>query len=196
MKERDLLMKKLKLMAAGGMPLLLSAVLSAPALAEIPANSQKSCADFVQKFYNWYAPPHSQNEPFNGEKSTDDALKLKRQFFSNDLYRELKIDSDAASKSPGEIVGLDFDPFLNAQDVAARYVTGKVIPRKNSYRVEVYGYWNGKKNVEPDVVPELEYRNARWVFVNFYYLRKGQNDNLRNVLKALRKERESAPANK
>ena len=35
----------------------------------------------------------------------------------------------AYKKSPEEIVGLDFDPFLNAQDIAERYLVGKIIPK-------------------------------------------------------------------
>jgi hypothetical protein len=45
-------------------------------------------------------------------------IVLKSKYaFSPELASKLKEDLAAQEKSPGEIVGLDFDPFLNAQDV-------------------------------------------------------------------------------
>jgi hypothetical protein len=57
----------------------------------------------------------------------------------------LKEDLAASKKSPGEIVGLDFDPFLNAQDIAERYLVGKITPKGDHYWVEVFGVWGGRK---------------------------------------------------
>jgi hypothetical protein len=58
--------------------------------------------------------------------------------------------------------------------------------------VEVFGFWNGKKNAKPDVVPELVFEKGRWIFVNFHYDSSGfpENENLVSVLQALKKSRE------
>jgi hypothetical protein len=44
------------------------------------------------------------------------AIKTKSSVFSPQLALALKEDSAAQAKAEGEIVGLDFDPFLNSQD--------------------------------------------------------------------------------
>jgi hypothetical protein len=107
----------------------------------------------------------------------------------------MKQDADAQAKNPGEIVGIDFDPFLNGQDFAQKYVVGKVTHKGDRYRVEVFGIWNGKKDEIPSVVPELMYSNGQWRFMNFYYHRdpkKPSEDDLLSVLRALREERKRA----
>ena len=97
----------------------------------------------------------------------------------------------AASRHPGEIVGLDFDPVLAAQDIGERYEAGSPYRSGSGYRVPVYGVWNGKRNKRPDVVPELARVRGKWMFVNFHYANeKGvlESDLLR-VLKELREQR-------
>ncbi len=171
---------------------LITLTMSLDANAATPQDQEKSCAKFVQDFYSWYAATMNRSAK-EGPKSNADGEIQKRenQEFSPELLRDLKIDSEAAAKVPEEIVGLDFDPVLNAQDVAQRYVVGKINKKNSSLWVEVYGYWNGKKGARPDVVPELALNNGKWTFVNFHYSQKaGQNDDLLSVLKALRKERQ------
>jgi hypothetical protein len=156
-------------------------------------NSQlRSCRKFVQNFYNWYIEPSVQERKHleSTAKHEDRDIDQMRSYLSPELYRVLKIDYDAQAKVPGEIVGLDFDPVLNAQDVADRYVTGKITPGKKSWRVEVYGFWNGEKSKKPDVVPELVPFKGKWRFVNFHYLRDKQRDDLIGVLKYLREDRQ------
>lgn len=95
-------------------PILLCALLSVadPGLAAAPATAPGDAAQagaFVQSFYDWYV---------KAEIDSDAALKKKPAYFSPELTKALKADAVAAAKSPGDIVGLDFDPFLNAQDVS------------------------------------------------------------------------------
>jgi hypothetical protein len=153
------------------------------------SNTQESCRKFVQEFYTWYVRFSSK------EGGSSEALKQRPRSFDPELLRRMKQDADAQAKQPGEIVGLDFDPFLNAQDIAPRYVVGKVTRKGDRYRVEVYGIWNGKKDEIPSVVPELMYSNGHWRFMNFYYRRdtkKPREDDLLSVLKELRKDRKKA----
>lgn len=65
--------------------------------------------------------------------------------FSPELFHALCEDSETSKKAKGEIVGLDFDPFLNSQDPHARYEVGNVVPAGDSYRVEVLGVSAGRK---------------------------------------------------
>jgi len=155
-----------------------------------PVNTETSAKSFVQSFYTWYLS----KGPRGKEKSSDDALKLKRSAFDTELYRQLKEDSDASAKNPGEIVGLDFDPFENSQDPCSRYVAGKVTAKGDAYLVEVFGICEGKKNKTPDVTPEVSFKDGKWVFVNFHYGNDGKEDDLLNILRQLRDDRAKKPA--
>lgn len=157
------------------------------------ASPPEDCSQFVQRFYDWYLARENALTKENSQKSADDvALSEKESVFSSELVRALREDSAASKKSPGEVVGLDFDPFLNAQDVPERYMVGKARRKSDHWLVEVFGLWNGKKNSTPDVVPELVLKNGQWVFVNFHYpdSKIPINENLVSVLKELKKERD------
>ena len=150
-----------------------------------PSRAAESCRKFVQKFYSWYA---ARSMKAGGE---DLILAKKRASFSLELVRRLDEDRLAAKRSPGEIVGLDFDPVLNAQDVAQRYITGKVTTKGDRFKVEVFGVWGGKEGESPDVVAELMRNGQRWKFVNFYYPSRDKTpkDDLLHVLASLRSDR-------
>ncbi len=155
------------------------------------AEAQAACRNFVQGFYNWYVQK-TQKAEADQEGGFNLALKYKKEAFSDELFRRLKEDAEASAKNSDEIVGLDFDPFLNAQDIGERYVVGKVTPKGDRYRVEVYGIWSGKKNAKADVIPEVMLKDGRWIFVNFIY-GDGEDENLLSVLKTLREERQKKP---
>lgn len=151
----------------------------------------ESVRSFVNEFYQWYVPKTL--EPHSGP-AWDFALKYRSRVFSSELFRALKEDSDAQGKASGEIVGLDFDPFLNTQDPCGRYEVGGVVPEEQDYRVEVFGICSGTKKAEPDVLAQVELRGGHWVFTNFLYpnLEKEypHSANLLATLKALQRERE------
>jgi hypothetical protein len=163
--------------------------------AQGPGATPTSVHDFVQQFYAWYVPKAlgKRNEP-----AWDLVLKDKGAWFDPELSRALKEDSDAQAKVKDDIVGLDFDPFLNSQDPCKRYELGKISPKGTGYWVEVFGICSGKANAMPDVICEVEQRNGQWQFVNFYYpnaMKEYPNGaNLLAMLKLLREERrKSAP---
>ena len=166
--------------------------------AQTPTISSQSedCGHFVQQFYNWYLATENGLVKRNGLGSFLSALELtlreKRSSFSPELAKGLEEDLAASKKSPAEIVGLDFDPFLNAQDIDERYVVGKITPKGDHYWVEVFGVWNGQKNSNPDVVPELAFENGYWIFTNFHYGKTGipVNENLISILEVLKKDRQ------
>jgi hypothetical protein len=100
----------------------------------------------------------------------------------------------AAAKNSDEIVGLDFDPFLNTQDPCNRYEVGKAIAKGNSYWVEVYGICSGKRSAKPDVWPEVVRVNGHWRFANFHYEHQAgeypDSADLLGILKTLRQDRQ------
>jgi hypothetical protein len=183
-------MRKLFIHAANILLLFVLVVLAAPqppADAAKAAPTEQSCHEFVQEFYNWYLA---------GFRKQTDGITIQTVFkergssFTPTLRQQLEIDAKAAAANPGEVVGLDFDPFLNAQDTPERCIFGKVTPKANNYSVEVFEVFSGKKSQKPDVVPELEFKNGQWVFTNFVYPRdKGKSDDLLNVLKNLAADR-------
>jgi hypothetical protein len=74
----------------------------------------ESVRGFVQGFYDWYVPKALDHKIF---RAWDLALKTKSSVFSPELAQALREDSAAQDKAEkGELVGLDFDPFLNSQD--------------------------------------------------------------------------------
>lgn len=125
-----------------------------------------SARDFAQQFYRWYVPVALGH---HHEPSANIALRDKKTDFGPELAQALQRDFDAQAKVKDDIVGLDFDPFLNTQDSCPRFELGKVTQVKTGYRVEVFGICAGKKSTVADVAPELTWVNGHWEFVNFYY---------------------------
>jgi len=152
----------------------------------------QDCGHFVQQFYDWYVAKEKALVKRNSlESALEVTLREKRSSFSPELVKGLKEDLAASKKSREEIVGLDFDPFLNAQDIAERYLVGQITPKGDHYLVEVFGVWGGQKKSNPDVVPELAFENGQWIFTNFHYGKTDipVNENLLSVLQILKKDR-------
>ena len=160
-------------------------VLAAPNCAGAEGEAA-SAQSFVQGFYDWYVKQSQQDNNLSGVEL---ALRDKPGLFSAALTHALREDLAASAKSPDEVVGLDFDPFLNAQDVCAPYKTGKVTKQGDTYDVEVSGSCPDSGSHQPDVIAEVKPRNGRWMFVDFIY---PGNGDLLKVLKSLKEERESA----
>lgn len=158
--------------------------------AQKPASEEKLCQQFVQSFYDWYVKIARQE---NSGSPDEIAVKQKSANFSAELKRRLKEDSDASAKSTDGIVGLDFDPFLNAQDIGEKYTVGKVTKKGARYFAEVNVTWNGKRKSKPDVTPELSNKGGTWVFENFHYEKTNipENENLLSILAVLKKDREN-----
>ena len=173
-------------------PLLLAAFLCGPQVhvaSKVQTKTQPSAAvkDFAQGFYSWYVPEALKTEE---APAWNVALKYKRDVFSATLFQALKEDSDAQAKASGEIVGLDFDPFLNTQDPCDGYVVGTVTSQGAGYRIDVYGVCSGKRDERPDVVAEVARQGGSWVFTNFLY--PAIHTDLLGTLKTLREERQKA----
>jgi hypothetical protein len=97
------------------------------------------------------------------------ALKYRRYVFSRHLFLLLSEDSEAQRKAGKDIVGLDFDPFLDTQDPGERYVVRRITTKEDKCWADVHGVWSEEESATPSVTPELMLQNSRWVFVNFRY---------------------------
>jgi hypothetical protein len=144
---------------------------------------QKRAAAFAQKFYDWYVPVLL--KPGKGDAS-DVAIAKRGALFDPALLKALKEDAEAQAKTPDDIVGLDFDPFVNAQDPDDKYGVGRVTESDGLYLVEVYGSRKGKREAKPSVTVELKPVKDSFVFTNFRY---GSDGDLVTVLKQLADDR-------
>lgn len=164
---------------------LLSIFLLAPSAM---AQSAQSCKKFVQSFYTWYIPQMTQNVPI---PCNERILKEKASYFSPTLLAMLREDQRESAKVTDEIVGLDFDPYINGQETPKRYLAGKASRRGKGYLVEVFDVSEGKKGKDPAVIPELVFSKGKWVFTNFHYYKTSfaANENLISILKIQKEAR-------
>ena len=140
--------------------------------------------EFVQSFYDWYVPTALVDNP---TPAWIRAIREKKTVFSPQLASALEEDFSAQNKSLGDIVGLDFDPFLYTQDPGERYVVGSIAESSHGYLVEIHQVKAGKKSEPADVVVELSGDAGHWCLVNFHY---AQGKDLLTILKSLRRTRE------
>ncbi len=143
---------------------------------------QESCRSFVQDFYDWYVPKSLETRP----QPLQLALKHKRSAFSAELVREIEI-SEAKDRSEGE-AWLDFDPVLNSQDPADRYVVRTIRLQGKHYWAEIHPVVSGKESEKPAVVAELKFSNGRWFFMDFHYPNSNNPDS-ESLLRILRRLR-------
>ncbi|MEP6673250.1 MAG: DUF3828 domain-containing protein [Chthoniobacter sp.] len=166
----------------------LKPIIAALALFAFSAGAQTLRAEdsprqFVQEFYEWYVP---MTHHTHSEDASNIAIKKKSSAFSAELLQALKEDMIASSKSPGEIVGLDWDPFLNSQSDIDRCLLGNITSKNGAFRVEIYDVLGGKKDKKPAIIAEVKQENGHWIFVNFW---NPDGGNLLSELRALSKER-------
>ena len=146
-----------------------------------PSEDAISVKKFVQNFYDWYTPRALKAD---NEMRT---LTEKAAMFTPQLRQALIEDRRAQEKVSDEIVGLDFDPFLNSQDPAEKYTVKKVEHKGNAWLATVFGRYKGQKeDTDASVVAQVERTKTGWRFTNFIY----GKDNLLSELKQLKKDRE------
>lgn len=159
--------------------ILLMVLCSLGAGAQVTDRPKGSPREFVESFYQWYV------RRINCDISNrfwDSALKYKRSAFSSRLFELLKEDSDAQAKCQ-ELVGLDFDPLLNTQDPAERYVVGRIIQKGQTYLADIYAVREGKQVEKPEVTAEFVEKDGHWFFVDFHY---PDGNDLLTILKSSR----------
>lgn len=167
----------------------------AAAPAPVQDAQAQSAKAFVQGFYDWYTGEMQKNQ----YDSVPDPLTDKRWSFSAAIVTAMRADEAAQAKTPDDVVGIDFDPYLNAQDTCFPYKAGKVTASGSQYRVEMFDSSCSESHPDiPTVIAVVQKKGSSWEFVNFLYPGEpGQADSdLLSVLKQLAKEREETPADK
>ncbi|MDX2106239.1 MAG: hypothetical protein SFY67_07545 [Candidatus Melainabacteria bacterium] len=155
-----------------------------------PAQGSEGAKSFVQTFYDWYA---GTQQVIKKPMDLEVVMKKKASDFSPELHKRLNEDIAAQKKADGEIVGLDFDPFLSTNsEPYKKYSATKVTQKGDAYLVEMHGVVKGKTLSKPTVTPEVKYAKGKWQFANFHYGKSEfpENENLLSVLKVLKKGRE------
>ncbi|MDB5116659.1 MAG: hypothetical protein JWQ79_2151 [Mucilaginibacter sp.] len=135
--------------------------------AQAPVNEKAEAKAFVQKFYDWYLPLY--NKPLDRKNPVLPdvvALKQKSNYFDEPLRKALLDDAAEQAKSPGEIVGIDFDPFLGAQDNVLGYKLGDVKQVGNKFWIET-SFGN-------HIVAEVKKAGGSWKFTDFIYPANGK----------------------
>ena len=177
------------------------------AFSELTAQPQKNEKEdakvFVQKFYDWYVA--LVNTPVKKKKgescNCDDVAALTQKSIDFDVHlRKAIIDDAKAQAKANEIVGLDSDPFLAAQDIGFGYQAGTVKQVGQKFYVDIHyaEISKSKKQILAGpvaVVAEVTKTNGRWIFTNFIYPVDGRRDDLLTILKNLATDRKT-PAKK
>lgn len=144
----------------------------------------QSCRIFVREFYNWYMPMALTDYQ---QPASMFAVRKRPEAFGDTLLKALNDDFKAQADAKGEIVGLDFDPFLNSQDPAEKYVVGKVVVAGGKCVADIKAV-DGKPGV-CDVKAELRQVGGKWRFIEFRY----QDRTLSEILTALKENRRPFP---
>lgn len=174
-------------------PLLLSIALciaSANSTNAQPAQGSEGAKSFVQTFYDWYA---GTQQDMNKPMELEAVMKKKAADFSPELRKKLNDDIAASKCAEGEIVGLDFDPFLSTNaEPYKKYTATKVTQKGDAFLVEMHGVSKGKTLTKPAITPEVKQIKGKWQFANFHYGKSKfpENENLMSVLKELKKSRD------
>ncbi len=163
---------------------------AAPPTPTVTSPGANGAKTFVQTFYDWYA---ATQQNFKKTMELETVMKKKAADFTAELNKRLNDDIAAQKKSPDELIGLDFDPFLSTNsEPYAKYLATKVTQKGDAYLVEVHGVAKGKTLNKATVTPEVKQIKGKWQFANFHYGKSEfpENENLLSVLKVLKKGRE------
>ena len=119
----------------------------------------QSAVRFTQSFYDWY-------------RTIDDAdqvaVQRRPEYFGPELLSALRNDYEAQHRSPGEIVGIDWDPFTASQDPCDPYEAGRTTRHGDTDIVSVsHQGCGGAKKGRPDLYAELRRYDGQWRFVDF-----------------------------
>jgi len=143
----------------------------------------------VQSFYDWYLPRALKE---TSSPAWEQAIKYKPNVFDGPLRTALKADLAAQAKAKDEIVGLDFDPFLNSQDPQGKYKVVKVEEKGLKMFATVRCVVNGNTTPHPIIQVEIYHGREGWLLTNFI----ADNESLLHILAVQAKKRGDPPPRK
>ena len=146
------------------LPFLLS--LAVAALQAQEAKPEDSVRKFAQDFYRWYVPIAFKE---NKGPAFGIAIKQRPSSFSPQLLQALRDDAEAQAKAIGEMVGLDFDPFLNSQDPSNHYVIGQINRKTDGYWVDIHTSKSEETHAKSRIIAVVNQSGGHWFFSNFRF---------------------------
>jgi hypothetical protein len=152
-----------------------------------PDSQADSVRRFVQQFYDWYVPLVVPHRP---DQNVDSTVQLRDAFLDTALVRELDEDLAAKKKAPpGELEGINFDPFLNSQDPCPRYVAGLAQRGERDYFVDVRPDCGASAYQPKHFIAVVRPYDRSFRFADFQF----DSTTLRKVLAAFKARRDSIP---
>jgi hypothetical protein len=166
------------------LPFLLS--LAVAALQAQEAKPEDPVRKFARDFYRWYVPI-----AFKGNKvpAFGIAIKQRPSSFSPQLLKALRDDAEAQAKAIGEMVGLDFDPFLNSQDPSNHYVIGQIKLKNDGSWVDIHTSKSEKTHAKSSVIAVVNQSGGHWFFTNFRFPNDGD---ILETLQILKQDRQQS----
>ncbi len=130
--------------------------------------SEAGARAFVQSFYDWYTGRMLAASKSKSGKGWGfiDGIRGRPDSFSPELKRLLEEDYAAARKCPSDVVGLDWDPFLETQDSPGAYRVGKVEKTAQGFRMSVDDMKARGVN-NPVAQADVAFVGGHWMFVDF-----------------------------
>ena len=144
----------------------------------------RAAALFTRDYYQWYTS-HDYNLAY--------AVQHRPEVFGRELLAALRADFAASAKSPGEVVGLDWEPFSGSQDPCGPYQPTRTARRGDTILVAMRGMCtDAEPRPVPDAVPELVYGRRGWQFIDIRHGADGGT--LRQDLATIKAARDSSRA--
>jgi len=161
------------------------------------ANEKENARVFVQQFYDWYKKLYNEGVTATDNVGTDVyMIKHKPQYLDDSLLKAFIEYYKAEPKEADEVVGLDFDPILDSQDIGWDYQTGKVKQVGDKFFIDIHCDTHGKPKdtilaLPPIIVAEVVKKSGQWKLVNLSYPPpEGKGEDLLKMLEGYRKEAE------
>ncbi|MDR0787261.1 MAG: hypothetical protein LBG44_05290 [Gemmatimonadota bacterium] len=124
--------------------------------------------EFIEQFYNWYPEASLPNGPKMVTWGT--IAQDPDGVFSPELSRMLLNDIANKKANSGYVVGLEFDPLLNAQDICDNYVVRNIAVVEDAFRGDIWADCGQETfGDHPLLTVEVIKHDQRYYFSNFYY---------------------------
>jgi hypothetical protein len=134
--------------------------------ANAPTPEQREAMQFAERLLERYLGDLDQTE--EKPEGWSPLQEIERDL-APELAAALKADREASMAGGEENVGLDFDPFVNAQDVCAPYHARGATPFEGKLDVVIFNGCGWGHPFVPDVIYVLERRDGRWVLADIRY---------------------------
>lgn len=145
--------------------------------AQAQANDKTTAKAFVQGFYDWYVPLYNKFVPGKPNQIPSEKLALtrKKDCFDTKLFNALYgYYNTPTPKGAEDVLGIDMDPFLAAQDNGASYTVTQVKSKGNNFLLSIttepdYQPKGAKSKANSPVIVEVTKVNGHWKLTDLWY---------------------------